>query len=281
MAFEGLSPRMQLVANKCLQFCRTQFGANSIKNERAISSSIQWTPTFHFCSNNYSIVAVEVSELIYPESLKIGAHEILQANQPIGIYGACHHEIFLRKKEQIKIKTLRNHGFGLLTVDSDGNVTEQFSAVPIHQYISEVNLEEMVRRLTPRLKVAFRSAHRSYRTNISQGLQEAGQIVEAIVISMARSSVSSGVCASSILNRLAAGMIDELYDQYNDHRAALGAARGFIRQYRNVASHAPRSKKKAMERINLCKTGFIEATSVSNALVNTMRGLHMNVVINL
>jgi hypothetical protein len=47
---------------------------------------------------------------------------------------------------------------------------------------------------------------------------------------------------------------------------ALGAARKFTKDFRNIASHAPKSAREAAEKINKCKAGFLDGISVAAKL---------------
>jgi adenine-specific DNA methylase len=46
-----------------------------------------------------------------------------------------------------------------------------------------------------------------------------------------------------------------------------------VKEFRNTASHAPKSARQAMEKIKKCKTGFLDAISVARKLRSMMQAL--------
>jgi hypothetical protein len=139
------------------------------------------------------------------------------------------------------------------------------------EHISEKELEEGIKTLRPRLKVALRTAHETYKTNVSQGLQEAGQLVEALIVSLAQQSATAGWVGIGLSKEAASKIIDGLYvledgashkKDFVHKRAALGAARTFVSQYRNVVSHPSRTPKEAINKIRKCRKGFLDALNV-------------------
>jgi len=184
--------------------------------------------------------------------------------------------------KQTTINKLKDHGFGIITVDENGTTTLQYSCIPLAQHISERALEAEIQGLTTKLKVCFKSAHATYRTNQGQGLQEAGQIIEALVNCMAKESVRLGF-GTGVLRSAAADTIDNLYglSPLKDHRAALGGARSFIKTYRNVSSHAPRSAREAMDKIKKCRAGFFDAIRIAKDLQGAMKAKGMRTSIHL
>ena len=193
MAFDTLSDRLNLVANSTLTLCRQQWGAQGLRKEEEIASSIGWRPTFYMRPSKALIVAVEVSDVIYPELLKIAAHDIEHYDFPIAVYQACSLDIYQRDPNMTKANMLRDHGFGCITVDGTGSPTIQWRAPPIAQNIIRSRVDADLKSLTPKLKVGFRTAYATYQTNVGQGLQEAGQIVEALIDSITEQAISAAV----------------------------------------------------------------------------------------
>jgi hypothetical protein len=273
MAFDTYSQRLQLVALKALSHCKDRYGANGLKMEQAIDTSISWRPSFHLRPTRFLIVAVEAADNLYPEALKGAAHDISHFDHPIAVYQACSLDVYQSDPKQAKISLLRRHGFGILTVDSDGRVTVQHTCIPLAQHISTEELDSQMAGLNHKLKVLFRAAHTTYLTNEGQGLQQAGQIVEGLVYSIAKQAADANIIPKAVLKQPLADMIDELYktNQFKDHRAALGGAREFVKDFRNVASHAPKTAKAAADKIRKCKTGFMDAIAISMKLRAVMQ----------
>jgi hypothetical protein len=265
MAFETLSARLQPVARAGLAFCKSRYGKNALGIEKEIAPTISWRPSFHMKANPALIIAAEVSDSLYPGILKIAAHDVLHHDFPISIIQVCPLDVFMADTKQVIIKQLKAHGFGIITVDDAGSAALQHSCIPLAQYLSEAELDGELKGLTPSLKVMFRRSYTTYLANEGQGLQSCGQIVEALVIAIAKGASNAGLIARSTLTSPTAEIIDALYakNDFKAHRATLGGARDFVRNYRNIASHPARNPKQAMEKIRRCRTGFIEAIRIA------------------
>lgn len=281
MPFDTIDSWEKNIAIKSFAYCRKQFGSNGLKCEESINSAISWRPTFFLKPSNFLILAVEVNDVLYPEALKSAAYDIGHYDFPVAIYQACSLDAYQRDKNHEKVNLLRMHGFGIITVAEDGTVATQHSAVPLAQHISQALLDSEITSLNTILKVKFKAAHTTYLTNVGQGLQEAGQLVEALICSIAKQAAKAGTVGNNILKKPLADMIDELYQNpiFINHRAALGDARGFIKEFRNVASHAPKSAKQAAQKIRNCRTGFLDSIAVSRKLFIAMHQLGYSVKI--
>lgn len=270
MPFDTFTPRMKQVAEGGVSYCTRRFGRTGLKKEEEIHKSISWRPTFSLKANTSLIVAVEASEVLYPSILKQAAHDIRTYDFPVAVILACPLEVYLADTKQTSVRQLRNDGFGLLTIGEQGQAMLQHSWQPLAEHISEKELEEGIKALKPKLKVALRAAHETYRTNVSQGVQEAGQLIEALIVSLATQSAGAGWVGAGLAKEAAAKIIDSLYlldepshkKDFVHKRAALGAARTFVSQYRNVVSHPSRTPKEAINKIRACRKGFLDALGV-------------------
>ena len=268
MPFETLNERLRLVAVRSLAFCKERYGGNGVKVDEGIHDSIMWRPSFFLRVGKFKLIAVEVEDNLYPGSLKGAAHEISHFNFPIAVYQACTLEAYLNDPKHKSINLLKSHGFGILTVDEDGNTIVQHACVPLAQHISPEAFDRSISALNPQIKVAFRSAYAVYQTNETQGLQEAGQIVEGILTAIADQAVKKGDLPGADARRALANRIDDMYSAQAlaGHRAALGGARDFVQEFRNIASHPAKSGEKAAEKIRKCRSGFLDAISIAAKL---------------
>ncbi|MBO6559270.1 MAG: hypothetical protein JJ959_01980 [Nisaea sp.] len=281
MPFETLSDRLKMVAMCSLNHCKARYGGNGVKVEQGLSEAIMWRPSYYLKAGKYKIIAVEVEDNLYPESLKGAAYEISHYEMPVSVYQACSLESYQGDPKHKKVNLLRSHGFGIITVDDDGNVVIQHNCVPLAQHISPDVLEREIRSLSKQLKVAFRSAHDVYHTNEGQGLQDAGQIIEAMISELAKQAHKKNVVSNGTLSKPLGSQIDDLYaaNAFNNHRAALGGARDFIKEFRNTASHPPKSAKQAAEKIRKCRKGFLDAIVIASKLkaVSSALGYQMRI----
>ncbi len=268
MAFDTLSERLQAVAVATLEFCRARYGTVGLKVEQGIDNQIQWRPTFFLKAGKYKIVAIEVEDNLYPEILKVASHDLSHFDFPVAIYQACSLEAYQADPKHARVMQLRKHGFGIITVDDDGVVTIQVSAIPLAQHISADLFDREISGLTSAIKVAFKGAYDSYQTHEGQGLQAAGQIVEGIVSAVTDQAIKKALLPAGAKALSLADQIDKLWDckDFKPHRAALGDARAFVKEFRNTASHAPANAKQAAEKIRKCRTGFLDAIGVAQKL---------------
>jgi hypothetical protein len=283
MAFDTLDPRLQLVAEKALALCKNRYGGNGLKIEEGIDPEIQWLPTFYLRPTRFQILAIEVDDNLFPEALKGAAYEITQYDAPISVFQACPLDAYQRDPKQSKVNLLRKHGFGIITVDDDGNATVQHPCIPLAQYISNEELEPALAELTPKLKVEFKHAHDTYLINAGQGVQQVGQIVEAMITCLADHAKKRNIISANEASGDLADRIDALYSKpaFKNHRAALGAARDFIKEYRNIASHPQKNTQQAMVKIQKCKDGFLRGISVAAKLRLAMQQLGFSVRVHI
>jgi len=261
MPFDTFTLRMRQVADSCIQFCHDRYGKNKLVIEKPIADSIRWRPTFYFNHRKSILLAVEVEEVLYPDSLKIAALDILKYNHPISIIQACPLEVFQDGQNQTNINQLKKDGFGIWTVNDAGLVEIQNSCIPIAQFISPDELERSMESLPKynKLKVEFRDCYETYKIDTEQGLQKISQIVERIINDLTLKSYEKKKISSNPNGT--ANKIDILYNSQDfiRYRAVLGAARNLNTNYRNPASHPPKDAKESAERIRKCRKGFLDA----------------------
>ena len=272
MAFDTLSPKLQLVAKAGQGYLTSRFGRAGLKLDEEIDPSIAWRPTIQLRPNRASIIAADVSDSLYPSALKIAALDVLRFDYPISMYLVCPLDVYLADKGQKVTGQLRRHGFGLLTVDDDKKVVSQSPCIPLAQFLAEEDIAPALTALPQKLRVAFRAALETYRTNEGQGLQQCGQVVEAIVRCLAKGAATVNVISPPASGRPLAEVIDDMYatSVFKPHRAALGGARDFVREYRNIASHPADTPKRAIEKIRKCKAGVVDALRIAKNLVDVI-----------
>jgi hypothetical protein len=234
-----------------------------------------WLEADLFPETRVLIVAVEVGDILFPEVLKIAAYDIERFDFPISIYQACALDIYQRDPDLARANMLRRHGFGIITVDGNGGAIIQCRAEPIAQHIPPERFDAAIRTMTQRLKIRFRDAYATYQTNVGQGLQEAGQVVEAVIDTIVAQAIAAKVIPANTAGRNTAEKIDDLSPTptFRNHRAALGGARSFARAYRNIASHPAATPQQAAQKLRQCKAGFLEALRIATELRSSMQQL--------
>jgi hypothetical protein len=280
MPFDTFDARLKAIAEKALAYFKHKYGGNGLKIETGIAPEIGWTPTFHLKPSSSRTVAVEVADNLYPLALQIAAHDILlYEGSPISVYQVCSLQVYQADKNQTNINLLLRHGFGIVTVDDSGNVKTQHKCIPLAQYISENELTSELSGLNKALRMKFEEAHSTFLTNEGQGLQQAGQIVEAMISCIATGAAKKSVITASDASGRLADVIDALYTArgFKNHRAALGGARDFAKDFRNTASHPPKNAKEAAQKIKKCRRGFLDAVGIAKKLYEVAKLKHYKI----
>jgi hypothetical protein len=282
MPFDTFTPRMKQVAEAGLRFCKDHYGGTAVRISEEIHSDIKWKPSFHVKRARNLIVAAEVNDILYPEILKSAALDILRFDFPIAVTVICPLEVFQADAKQTTVNLLKKHGFGIITVDDVGTATQQHACIPLAQHICAEELEKEIHGLTPNLKIGFRSAHSTFLVNVGQGLQQSGQIVEAVVNEIVEATVKRGLLPRTVLRDKAADKIDRLYmlTQFRSYRGALGGARDFVKEYRNALSHPSTTPQEAVEKIRKCRGGFIDAIRTAKNLCQVAKANHFRLNIH-
>ena len=269
MAFETFDSRQKPLVEAALLFAKTKYGKVGLRLESPISDRIRWRPTFYLKSGLSLIIAFEYNDGVYPDALDGAIVDIMSFDYPIAVFQLCPLASFLGDKNQARTRLLIRKGIGIITIDEDtGTVALQKYCVPLAQNISEDELNERVSSLTAGVKLAFRNAHDSFTTNVGQGVQEAGQIIEAIIRQLHAHAVKQSLTKQMGPTAAAASLTDALYNisLYSSYRGVIGGVRQFIEDYRNLSSHPQRSGRDAIVKIKKCRTGFLHAIELANGL---------------
>jgi len=274
-----LTPRLQATFKGGLRYLKANFGQNGLKTNVEIDPNISWVPSFHLRSRRVLRVAAEISDVLYPQIIKEAFADVMQFAEPISVYVVCPLEVFMADQKQLTVARLKRHGIGIITVDDLGKATLQCPCTPLVQNISEEEMEDKIRSLTPTLQNKYRGVRRTYQTNVGQGLQEAGQIIEAFVRAVGERAAKKGWMSAVGKGMTAADIIDSLWacKQFKDHRAELGGARNFIKDFRNTSSHPERTSKELLQKIKKCRIGVLEAVRITHELLSTARALSLRV----
>lgn len=285
MKFANLTPPYlaDAVAVPVAKHCKKKFGGNGFKTESEISRGLPWRPTIQLKTSQYEVLAVEVTESIGPAAalLKATKSDLLaeHSDKPIVVFVACPLAEYQADQRHSAASGLRSHGFGLLTVDDVGTVIEQIPAIPLIHHVPEPDIVAATKGLPVAVRTKMVRAYDVYRTSSYQGLQDAAQVIEAIVFGFANDAMKKG-WIPKVRNDVA-DVLDDLYfaseQKIKSQRAAIGSARGFIKYYRNVSSHPPKTSDQAADRIKKCRHGFLTAFQVADAMTKAVRSCGLNV----
>lgn len=287
MQFTQLTPTYLIkdVAIPVATFCIKKYGKKGFRTEQALHPQLQWRPSVQLKTSEFQILSIEVSELVYPAILKTVSHDLLadHSDKPIVVCVACPFAVYQADARHSQVSNLRAHGFGLFTVDDLGHVIEQVPAIPLIHHISEKDFGERIECLPNQVQVLARRAYGVYRGHSYQGLQDIAQVVEALIFSLAQGAKKKGWITR--LKTDAAVVLDDLYASTErtliNQRAAIGQARGFIRNYRNISSHPPKNTAAAATLIKRCREGFLSAPQVADDLAKAIRACGLTLRLNI
>jgi hypothetical protein len=285
--FKQLNPSYLIndVAKPVADYCTKQYGKAGLKIEKELKAGLQWRPSIQIKTSKFQILAIEVSDLIYPAVVKTVAHDLLvdHADVPISVSVACPLSVYQADLRHAEVSRLKSHGFGLFTVDDVGHVIEQIPAVALIHHIPENVFAKRLEGLPQKLKVLGRKAFGVYKEQSYQGVQDIGQVIEALIFSFAAGAEKKGWITK--VRKNAADVIDDLYESkekaLHDQRAAIGHARAFMKKYRNASSHPPKTAAAAADLIKRCREGFLTATDVIADLNAAIRACGLTARLNI
>jgi hypothetical protein len=263
------------VAVPLAKYCKSKYGKKGFRVQQELEANLEWRPTIQIQSSKFETLAIEIAENLHPAILKTVSYDLLHnfANRPVVVYVGCPLTTYQADERHRVANQLRMRGFGLFTVDDLGSVIEQIPGIPIIHHISSEEVRASTKDLPPSVRVKVERAYDVYRMRSYQGLQDVAQVVEALVFGFAINCQKAGWIASAGGN--VADVLDSLYssaeNKLKGQRAAIGMARGFIKFYRNISSHPPKTTAKAAELIRSCRRGFLSALETATALTNAAR----------
>lgn len=270
MSFDDLAD-LKPVADAALVYMKGIYGSNDVRISTEIDSTIPWRPTIQIRAR-HSIVVAEVTDIAYPTVILRAVSDLKLYRTPISAAIICPLETYSAQKNQVDINAAKRDGIGIFTVDESGFVVLQKPFSALVQHISEQEIRsEMARlELMPRLQRSFLSAHSTYSTSLVPGLQEASQIIEAMIRLIAKKLITPSPSPTQALGTI----VDQLQNINGlpaANRTCFRDARAYVDKYRNLSSHPSRSAKEAKDRMMICRTGFLASVHLSKCLLDIMR----------
>lgn len=263
-------------------FIRKEMHVTSFKENEAITPGINWRPTLQITINKYTTIAFEVNEKVFPPIISLSRMEIVNTNQPISVYSVCPEDEY--RKNLKDLKSLKGQGFGLLTIDDTGNITQHANAIPLAQFIPKAKCDDLLKEIPPSIKQRIKTAYDTYNQNPISGLEDITKIVEGIVFNVASKLVTKGDIPSFSpkisLSNILANMANVASSNKSDLRGQLPAIGGFqsyVKEFRNPAHHEPKSKKEAKKLLTDCEAGFTEGIRKISVFVTAFKDYGISV----
>ena len=261
MELSELTPGMVALRDRAREFFATTYESPKMYVEEELSKRLAWRPALRFSIRQYINVFVEPSEVgPYPRILDLKYAEVLNYPEPIAVYAVCPHEAIASTEQRREMGRLQSHGFGLVTVDEEGEVRRLFPAMPLVQVIPEAEYRELLRGLPKKIRQRISEAFEDYKNNPVKGAQTITELTEGMVIQACADAVKKGIVSNGAVSGTVARKLDALAAAQGlfDARAAVGGIREYMSVDRNLNHHWPRSKKKAYQKYVNCRYTFVE-----------------------
>ncbi len=272
----------EFLIDAAVKFFSDYYENPTIKINEEIDERLNWRPSIHFKAKKFLTIIAEVSpEKLYPEIFNMQLANILDIHMPISIFSVCPEELYLNSNNQKEAKSLRAHGYGLLTIDNTKKATKRFGCIPIIQHISEDEFKKEIELLPKKIKVELKDAFERYQDKSDSGMQKITELVEAIVLDAGKKSAKKNWISNTTVKGGASNILDEMLKetQFQHETAPIGGMRSYLKDYRNPSHHAPRSKKQAYEKFQDCQHGFREGIKVIKRFRFAMKqiGIQINI----
>lgn len=258
MAISGLTTGAEYLRNAAQEFFNDLYANPTMYLDKSLHKDLGWTPALRFTIHGHINVFVEVSETSpYPRVLELRVAEVRKFPQPIVIYTTCPEEILVaQRRETVR---LREDGFGLITVNSDGHANREFSAIPLVQIIFPLEFKNATKGLPSNFRRRLSEAFEDYANKPVNGVKFLTEIVEGMVMRAGKDAVRNNFLSKGQLGNTTASALVALHDVPNCRNAqvAIGGVRNYHSMYRNLSHHWPKSKNRAYEKYANCRHAFL------------------------
>jgi len=258
-------------------YIKKELRVNKFKEDVEISPDIRWRPTLQIVVNKYTTVVFEVSEKVFPPIIAHSRMEIVNTNQPICVYSVCPEDEYVKNLSEAR--ELIRQGFGLLTIDQNGNVTRHAKAIPLAQFIPKAKYDQLVKDISGAINQRIKAAFDDYNQNPISGLEEITKLVEGITFCTANRLVSKGIMPSFRANITLATVLADMAKiaALNGQCASIGGFHSYVKRFRNPAHHEPKNKKEAQKVLADCEAGFTEGIRKISDFISDFKKIGINV----
>ena len=261
MADVGLTSGEQFLRDSAKRFFEERYENPVMHLEQELHRDLAWAPALWFTIHEQIGIFVEPSETsAYPRILELKSGDVRRFPQPIAIYAVCPEEILHIPGQQAERRRLEADGYGLITVDVDGNATRVVGTIPLIQIISAAEFKQELTGLPKKLRQRISEAFEDYCAKPVNGVKSLSEVIEGMVEQSGKDGVRKKYLQKKDVSGSIADLLDALYDspQYNNVRAQIGGVRSFIAEYRNLSHHWPRNAKRAHKKFSDCRHAFLD-----------------------
>ena len=274
MTDTGLASGLQALVDGAKSYFGQLFQNPQFHISEAVDSGLNWIPSLYFRVNDHLTVICEASENPYPLIFSMRRLDVLKLQIPVSIYCICTEEAYLG--HQGDAKRLMNDGYGLLTLDAQGNVQRRASCIPLLQQITDEEFQSDIRTLPKKLRSRIAEAFDRYKHNAPSGSADMAEIMEGLVLKAGRDAArKKWISPSDAKPGAPAATLKAMSDsaKFNNATAAIGAAQAYISMYRNINHHFPKNKKQAATKYRDCRHSFLEGVKKIVFFRDVMRAL--------
>lgn len=261
MTSHGLTSGEEFLRNAAKSYFEDIYEKPKIYVHEELHKDLPWNPAFRFVVHDHINVFVEVSETNpYPQIVQMRLADVQQFPEPIAVYAVCPEEMITKPKQRAEMKDMQAHGYGLLTVNANGQVHREFSACPLIQVIPKAQYKSLINGLPKAIRQHVSQAYEDYSAKPVNGVSKVTEIIEGLVEQAAVDAINKAWISRTTLGNSVADELDAMYQlqQCKNARAAIGGVRSHYSMYRNLNHHWPKNKKKAHEKYTDCRHGFME-----------------------
>lgn len=237
------------------------YGKPRMRVNEQLHRDLHWTPALRFTIHEHINVFVEPSESSpYPRIFDLRDGDVRRFPQPISVYAVCPEDLLDQSGQRAQVKRLESNGFGLITIDSEGNGNRVVNAVPLIQIISTVEMKQQLEGLSAKLKQRVSEAFEDYCIKPVNGVRSLTEIVEGLIEQCRKEVLEQQLASSTKLGRNSADVLDGLHSigRFQNIRAQIGGVRSYLNEYRNLSHHWPRNKKASYKKYADCRHAFLE-----------------------
>ena len=257
----GLTSGEQFLRNAARRFFEGLYENPEMHLEEELHRDLSWTPALWFTIHEQIRIFVEPSETSpYPRILELKNGDVRRFPQPIAIYAACPEEILHAPGQRGEIKRLEADGYGLVTVDADGNANRVISAIPLIHIIPSSEFKQEIKGLPKKLRQRISEAFEDYCSKPVNGVKSLSEVIEGMVEQAGKDAVKKQYLQQKNVGGSIADLLDALHNlpQCNNVRAQIGGVRSFVAEYRNLSHHWPKDAKRAHKKFSVCRHAFLD-----------------------
>jgi hypothetical protein len=259
MAAQGITTGTEFLLGAARAYIAQTWQPRDVRINEPFDKDLAWTPSLSFSQNKHRRVIIEVSDKPYPKILAMRHAALLNLDMPIAVYSACPERAYL--KHQTDAKELVRAGYGLLTVDDQGNVMARHHASPQIQLIPTFERDNAMKEIPQVLRARLAESFLKYEGDPPSGTSDIAEFMEALVLKAGRDAYKKGWIDKKHTKPGAPADTLKAMQQVPQLGAAsapIGAVQNYISSYRNVAHHAPKNAKQAAQKYRDCRHAFLE-----------------------